>query len=326
MPINFEPSPTATCELLATGEKLPYWLFLRILHYCATSIFQTSSAMSVIYVQVKLHRDGFQLPDHVVVIIEQEYMTNLTEGERGLLRILAPERMQPSLQGMPFNHDARGMQSLIPSYLVNPAELVNNQDPPLVPQTGALAQDVNTPAATQAPRPLLPAIQDPRPDVPSGYAPAEEVEQDAAPGEKTTEEVEAAVLKYLTVDEGNTPKPSKELVWGQGQNANLYEQTSVPITTDNAEHFFTTPMPAQPAENANDEGPSHLPSSQWPRAPPAGQPPVDAFTGFPMELDSWAQNGFWPLGPGDDFFAMDHDWWAQHGCMPPPGPDDEFME
>ena len=94
--LNLNPNPSAIYRLI-TGQTIPYWLYLRILHLLSVCPFAPGESTNALANLWSLRADGIDVPEieTVVIVLTNELML-MDAQEKALIKALDERRMKPS--------------------------------------------------------------------------------------------------------------------------------------------------------------------------------------------------------------------------------------
>ena len=243
MMLTLKPTPSAIYRLI-TGQTIPYWLYLRILHLLSVCPFAPGESTNA-FVISGLRADGVDVPEieTVVVVLKNELML-MDAQEKALIKALDEQWMQPNYNKIVWNKLRDQITAVTPPYTVSLSDLTMDPKPVTFGLQLDTSSDKTYPTASQRANLRLSSLLR---NLRSATTP------DSDP------------VMNDNFDMSCTSVPITE------HNYKQFMQ-SPPST------------PIRLADLTADSGmPNNLPEWMWPRVPHLGQPHIDAFTGIEMK-------------------------------------------
>ena len=243
MMLTLKPTPSAIYRLI-TGQTIPYWLYLRILHLLSICPFAPGESTNA-FVISGLRADGVDVPEieTVVVVLKSELML-MDAQEKALIKALDEQWMQPNYNKIVWSKLRDQIIAVTPPYTVSLSDLTMDPKPVTFGLQLDTSSDKTYPTASQRANLRLSSLLR------------------NLPSARTTD---SDPVMNNNFDISCTSVPITE--------HNYKEFMESPPST-----------PIKLADSTADSGmPDNLPEWMWPRVPYLGQPHIDAFTGIEMK-------------------------------------------
>lgn len=241
--LTLKPTPSAIYRLI-TGQTIPYWLYLRMLHLLSVCTFAPGESTNA-FVISSLRADGVDVPEieTVVVVLKNELML-MDAQENALIEALDEQWMKPNYNKIVWSKLRDQIIAVTLPYTVSLSDLAMDPKPVTFGLQLDTSRDDTYPTASQRANLGLSILLR---DLLSATTP----DSDAVMNDN--------------FDLSCTSVPITE--------HNYKDFMQSPPST-----------PIKPADlTADSRMPDNLPDWMWPRVPHLGQPHIDALTGVEMK-------------------------------------------
>ena len=126
--LNFNPPPTAVYRM-TTGQTIPYWLYLRILHLAAISEFGTQRSLNITFVTSTIRAEGYDVSDPLISVLEKDSLQELDLKQLTDLKALDADQMKPKYDRIPRTNLRYNMEAITPRVTVSMSDVLLNSAP-----------------------------------------------------------------------------------------------------------------------------------------------------------------------------------------------------